>query len=241
MILADSQESTEVEVDSLRLMQSRRVDGLVIAPVGQRYTHLEALSKSGLPMVLVDRVFDQIHAPSVCSANRQGAIDAVTELASQGHKRIACIQGLPESSANSERVAGYLDGLKQAGLEQPSEYVAGDDYLSDSGKEAITKLMSLKEPPTAVLALGNMLALGAMHALREKGLRVPNDLSIITFDDQPWSDLIDPPLTTIAQDNEELGDTAVELLFKEMENTAETPEHRTLPTSLIRRGSVSRI
>ncbi len=242
VVLADSQESTEVEIELLRNMESRRVDGLVIAPVGVRCEHLSSLRSTGYPMVQVDRLFDEVASPMVCSDNPAGAKLAVEELVAHGHRRIACIQGLPESSANRERVRGYQEGLSAAGIEPDPGLLAGGDYESESGRLGAFRLMGLDEPPTALLTLGNMLALGAMQALREMGRRIPSDVSLITFDDQPWAELIDPPLTTVAQPLEDLGETAVKLLFEEMDRDEGVGMQRiTLPVELVRRSSVSNV
>lgn len=242
VLLADSQESVEVESQSLRLMLSRRVDGLILAPVASAPLALDALHASGIPCVQVDRVFDDPALPSVATANFDGAREAVRHFIASGHRAIACIQGLPGNHANDERVRGYRAAMKAARLKVNPAWITGGDYTPETGSAAIAALFAPADraPPTAVLALGNLIALGALRALRRRRLRVPRDVSLISFDEQPWAELIDPPLTTVSQPIEDIGARAMELLFARMKkpgSCARAP-HLTLPVILQKRASV---
>lgn len=242
VLLADSQENTDVEGDSLKLMASRRVDGLVIAPVGEQSRHLADWLHSGSPVVVVDRVFPDLPAASVCADNAEGARQAVLHFAAQGHQTIACLQGLPRTFANRERIKGYRQGLKDAKLRYDASLIAGNDYASETGRHAVQQLFLQTRRPTALLALGNLLALGALQALRDLGLRVPDDVSLISFDEQPWAALLSPAMTTVSQPIELIGETAVELLFAQMEGRKTTrakAEHRVVPVRLVERDSVA--
>lgn len=242
VLLADSQESSEVEAESVRLMRSRRVDGLVVAPVGLDSQHLQPLSDERWPLVLVDRVPSDFNGHGVTCNNHEGARLAVEHLIQQGHKRIVCLQGLPDSSANLERVRGYREALKKARLPVDETLVIGHDYAIETGREAVQKLFAGKpNRPTAILALGNLIALGALQALRALRLKVPRHVSLISFDEQPWAELIDPPLTTISQPIEALAEHAMELLFQQLQSKdlIQKAPTRRLPVILIQRGSVT--
>lgn len=241
VLLADSQERTDVEAESIQLMLGRRVDGLLIAPVGESSVHLTSLVGDTLPIVLVDRIFPEIDMPSVVVDNFEGARLAVEHLVESGHTSIACLQGLGNSSVNRDRVRGWQKGLLDAGLAPRPGLLVGDSHTIEGGKTAALQALAQSPRPTAMLALGNLIALGAMQALRESGLHVPGDLSLITFDEQPWAALLRPALTTVAQPIDDIGDRAMALLFSQLEPapTVAATAHVTLPVSLIRRDSVS--
>lgn len=242
VLLADSQESSQVEAESVRLMRSRRVDGLVIAPVGLDSAHLHTLLAEQRPLVLMDRVPTGYTGPCVTSNNRQGARTAARHLISQGHRRIVCLQGLPGSSANQERVKGYCEALKEASIPVEDRLIIGHDYAIETGKEAVQQLFRpTPSLPTAILALGNLIALGALQALRTLNLKVPDQVSLISFDEQPWAELIDPPLTTLSQPIEALAEQAMELLFQQLQTQSPPPKRPriSLPVTLIQRGSVA--
>lgn len=241
VLLADSQERTDVEAESIQLMLGRRVDGLVIAPVGESAVHLHSLLSDGPPHVLVDRTFPESELPSVVVDNFEGARLAVEHLVESGHSAIACLQGVPDSSVNRDRVRGWQKGLLDAGLAPRPAWLAGDSQTIEGGRTATLHVLRQSPAPTAILALGNLIALGAMQALRDSGLRVPDDISLIAFDEQPWAALLKPALTTVAQPIDDIGERAMALLFSRLDGQAgmTTAGRVTLPVSLIKRESVS--
>jgi len=241
VLLGDSEEDAEIEGHNARLMQSRQVDALIVAPVGGRHEHLRSLAAS-LPLILVDRVLPQLDVPSVSADNATGAALAVEHLVAAGHRRIGCIQGLPASSANAARVGGFRAAIAAAGLDLPEGWIVGDDYSIGSAQAAARRLLSADQRPTAIVALGNLLALGVLHAARELGLSVPQDLSLIGFDDQPWVEWISPPLTTVVQPVESLGSTAMALCFERLDQPRDPDQPArqvVLPMSLVVRQSVT--
>lgn len=248
VLLADSQENPEVEAESVRLMRSRRVDGLVIAPVGIDTGRLRAPGAETLPQVLVDRLPAGYSGPGVTCDNRAAAQLAVQHLLEHGHRRIACLQGLPQASANEARVQGYREALTRAGLPFEPGLLIGHDYAIDTGHAAVKALFSKTENrPTALLALGNLIALGALQALRALNLEVPDQVSMVSFDEQPWAEFIAPPLTTLSQPVETMAARAMELLFEQLQphssdeaGPKDTPPV-VLPVALISRKSVARI
>ncbi|MCW0217604.1 MAG: LacI family transcriptional regulator [Prosthecobacter sp.] len=241
VLLADSQENADVEAESVRLMRSRRVDGLVIAPVGVDSSRLRPLGAESLPLVLVDRIPADYSGPGVTCDNQEAARIAVRHLLDHGHRRIACLQGLPQSSVNQDRVLGYRQALQEAGIPTDDQLLIGDGYAIETGCAAVHQLFEPPQGrPTALLALGNLIALGALQALRALHLQVPSQVSLISFDEQPWAELIDPPLTTLSQPVEALAAQAMDLLFLQFHSDTELPQSRTLlPVSLIQRSSVT--
>jgi len=245
VMLCDSQESTKFEVESLALLRDRKVDGLVIAPVGQSAGHLEELQDSGLPVVVVDRYFPRLKLPYVVSDNYKGAVEATNHLVEYGHRTIACVQGLARTSPNRERVRGYQAALKKHGLPKDDSLVAGSGFSEENGyvhTKLLLKKKKKKKGITAILALSNLIALGILRALAEEGLKVPNDMSIICFDDQPYCAYLNTPMTTIDQDNQQMGQIAVRLLLEQIQSPRRpTGEGIMLPTRLVERASVKHL
>lgn len=241
VLLADSQESVEVEAEAVRLMRGRRVDGLIIAPVGTASRAALAPLAAQLPVVLVDRVLPGFAGPSVTADNFAGAQAATRLLIARGHRRIGCLQGRPDSSVQEERLRGHQAALAEAGIAMDPALLCAGVHAPDAGRLGIeTWFGPGGAAPTAVLAFGNLLALGALQALRRLGLGVPEDVSLIAFDDQPWIELTAPPLTTVAQPVEALAEAAMHCLFERLQTrTLATPAHHVLPVQVLERESVA--
>ena len=243
VLLADSQESVEVEAEAVRLMGGRRVDGLILAPVGTASRAALAPLATALPVVLVDRVLPGFAGPSVTADNFAGARDATRLLLARGHRRIGCLQGRPDSSVQEERLRGHQAALAEAGIALDPALLRGGLHAPDAGRSGIEAWFGARGvAPTAVLAFGNLLALGALQALRRLGLGVPEEVSLIAFDDQPWTELTAPPLTTVAQPVEALAEVAMQRLFERLQaGTEPAPgaSSEVLPVYLIERESVA--
>lgn len=242
VILCDSQENTNLEVESLALLRGRKVDGLVIAPVGQSARHLEELQDGGLPVVVIDRHFPRLKLPYVVSDNYKGALEATNHLIDHGHRTIACVQGLARTSPNRDRVRGYQASLKKHGIAADASLVVGSGFGEENGYVHAKLLLKKKRDITAILALSNLIALGILRALSEDRLKVPGDISIICFDDQPYCAYLNTPMTTVDQDNEQMGQIAVRLLLEQIQSPGKpTGAGIMLPTRLIERASVKRL
>ncbi len=242
IILCDSGEDLAVEEKLINLLLSHKVEGIIIAPVGTSYRHLTQVYESGLPLVIVDRYFPEADLPYITSDNYQGAYDAVNYLISMGHRKIACIQGIRDSRPNKERVRGYIDALKKNNIPIDTSFIAGEDFSQENGYKQTRILLSADTPPTAIFALSNLISLGVIHALSETGLSIPDDISLISYDEQPYSAYLGTPLTTIEQKKRELGELAVNVITKYIEKK----EYRKkvlamkLKTNLIIRKSVKK-
>jgi len=242
VILCDSEENTELEIESLSLLRDRKVDGLIVAPVGQSACHLEDFQDGGLPVVVVDRQFSHLKLPYVVSDNYGGALEATSYLAGRGHRTVACVQGLPETSPTRERVRGYRAGLTKHGIAVDESLIVGSSFSEENGYIHAKLLLKMGKGITAILALSNLIALGILRALREEGLRVPDDMSLICFDDQPYCAYLNTPMTTIDQDNAQMGQIAIRLLLEQIQSRRPASgEGIVLPTRLIERASVRRI
>jgi LacI family transcriptional regulator len=241
VLLCDSQDSVEQEIESLALLQSRNVEGVVVAPVGQNGEHFMDFG-NGFPIVLVDRFFPDIPVPYVSSDNVAAARVATDHLIDHGHRRIACLQGLQGTSPNDLRVRGYKEALARHHLPVDKSLIAGDSFSEQSGYIE-TKLLLKREPNvTAILALSNLNALGAIRALVEDARRIPADVSIVSFDDPAYAAFLATPMTTVAQSFSEMGEVAVKLLFDQIMSPARrATDGILLPTTLVARDSVRRL
>jgi LacI family transcriptional regulator len=196
------------------------------------------LAASAVPCAGIDTAFTGPRTVRVTSDNAAGAEAAVEHLYALGHRRIATVTGPLYLPPAAERLAGYRRACERLGLAVPPEYVAEGDFYLDSGESAARRLLAVAEPPTAIFAAGDQMAIGALHAAAEAGLSVPRDLAVVGFDDIDAAALVRPALTTVAQDQRRLGEAAVEALRALLDATpVETAQPRIVPTRLIVRGS----
>jgi LacI family transcriptional regulator len=217
IVLCDTQENAEIEIESIRLLQSRNVDGLIISPVGKIGPYLKELRDGGLPVVLLDRYFPGVDLPYVTSDNYRGAHEATEYLISMGHRQIACIMGLPEASTNIDRVAGFRDALAKHGIAANESWILGNDFSEHNGYMQARQLMQSRPRPTAIFSLGNLPTFGAIRAIQEADLSIPEDVSLISFDDHFYADFLATPLTAVAQQMEKIGKVAVNLLYDQLD------------------------
>lgn len=242
VILCDSQEDTTLEAQSVALLTSRHVEGIVLCPVGLSSEHLSRFGQHNLPIVLVDRYFPDLPLPYVGSDNLTGAKDATRFLIESGHRRIACLQGLRGTSPNEFRLRGYKEALEEHQLPVDAALIVGDSFGEQSGYIETKLLLRTRKDVTAILTFSNLIALGALRALAEEKLRIPDDISIIAFDDQPYAAYLGTPMTTVAQPFSEMGEVAVKLLFDQIQSPQRQPKGGILlPASLIVRRSVRKI
>ena len=243
LILGDSGEDQMVEKELIRLLLSHKVDGIIIAPVGTDYKQIIQTYNSGMPLVVIDRCYPEIGLPFITSDNYQGGYDAVNYLISMGHRKIACIQGILKSRPTTERVRGYKDALCNSGIPLDGNLIVGDNYNTENGYKQTRILFSMEDPPTAIFALSNLIGLGVIKAAEEMGLNIPENISLISFDEQPYSAFLGTPMTTIDQKKNEMGQLAVDVLLKYISNKEYRKKviNMTLKTNLIIRDSVRRI
>jgi DNA-binding LacI/PurR family transcriptional regulator len=171
------------------------------------------------------------------SDNQRGAELAVEHLHGLGHRRVAHVTGLMTTKPAADRLLGYRSALDRLGLRYRDEYIREGDFYVESGYAAMEALLEGPEPPTAVFAASDLMAVGAMQAAHERGLDVPTDLAIVGFDDIQIAPLVRPALTTVRQDKAGLGGAAGEALVRMIEDPAFTPPIVTLPVELVVRDS----
>jgi LacI family transcriptional regulator len=242
VIVCDSQESENLEIESLELLRRRDVEGIVLCPVGRSAEHLVEFEKNGVPLVLADRYFPGLRLPYVASDNCAGAKDATNHLIQNGHRRIACLQGLRNTSPNEDRLRGYLEAMKAQNLPMDESLIVGDSFGEQSGYIATKLLLKKTGDFTAILAFSNLISLGCIRALAEERIAIPDDMSIVSFDDQPYSAYLASPMTTVAQSSSEMGQIAFKLLFDRIHSPEQTVSGGILlPTNLLLRDSVQNL
>ncbi len=209
LILGDSLDDIQTETELLNLFAGRKVDGIILAPVGHSSAHIEEFQKRGIPVMVIDRYLPGTKIPFITTDNYAGAFEAVEYMISKGHRVIACIQGLKGISVNTDRVQGYRDALEKNNITVDNHMILGNDFGVENGYIQTQILMSREKMPTAILALSNLISIGVMRALSEKNLSIPDDVSIVSFDDQPYSAFLASPMTTVEQLKEEIARIAV--------------------------------
>ena len=242
LIVCGTDDDVQLEKQSLKLLRSRNVEGIVLCPVGQTSEHLSEFLDGTLPIVLVDRFFPDVRLPYVSSDNVSGARQATELLIANGHRRIACLQGLHGTSPNELRVQGYTEALARHRIPVDETLIAGDSFSEQSGYIETKLLLATQPDLTAIFALSNLNALGAIRALSEEKRRIPDDVSIVSFDDPPYSAYLATPMTTVAQMHSEMGTVALKLLFDQITSThGPIIKGILLPTTLVVRQSVKKL
>jgi LacI family transcriptional regulator len=220
------------------LVRSQRVDGLIVSGPRTDDAELVALVDDGFPIILQGSL-PELSAPSVDVDNRAGARTAVEHLVSLGHRRIACITNAPLAyTAAADRLAGYRDAIEAAALPYEPDLVVEGAFDAASGCLAMEELLSRAPGVTAVFVASDIVAFGALRALREAGRRVPADVSVVGFDDIPLARHFDPPLTTIRLPARALGAAAGRALLERLAGRLDN-ERRLLPTELVVRDSTA--
>ncbi len=235
MMLCDTLASTSLEEETLKILFSRQIDGLIIAPSGGETQHLVELPE--IPIVMIDRYFPEMEFDFVSSDNYRGGLLATEYLIKKGHPRIVCIQGTKDTMPNKERVRGYKQALENAGIRFEPGLLLGNEFSIDNGHSAFNELANMEQKPTAIFSLGNPITMGVLKAAGELKISIPNDISLISFDEQPYFDITSPPITTISQQIDEMGTRAVELLMNKM-NSRPTTQANFIDPVLIERDSV---
>src|SRR3954469_8705096 len=223
----------------LKRARHHAVEGVVLMGLDAEDPELRRLVRAELPWVGVDMQVEGPATEVVMSDNVDGAGQAVRHLHALGHRRIATITGMIESRPGVDRLRGFRAAVKQLGLAYRDDYVRYGDFYAESGREATTNLLALDEPPTAIFAASDLMAIGAIRAAAERGLRVPGDLSIVGFDDIQLAPHVNPPLTTLRQDKLGLGAAAGDALVARIAGDPDRPALRTLPVELVIRGSTA--
>ncbi len=239
LVLCNSDEDPDKEKLYINVMRSEEVAGVILASASEANPQVDDLIAYNIPVVAIDRQIDDHQIDSVLATNINGARAATTHLVELGHRCIGYI-GLPLTrTPGKERYEGYQRALRDHKLPASKNLVRIADAKQEGGYGSTGGLLAKESCVTALFVANNLMTLGALDAIRERGLKIPDDISIIGFDDMPWANLLQPPLTAIAQPTYELGQRAAELLLGRLKDRTKPVAHEHLETRLIVRGSTS--
>jgi LacI family transcriptional regulator len=234
VLVMNTERAPEREVAALQTLLEHRVGGVLIATSGG------STSEPEVPTVYFDNIVLKRGVGNVTRANHAGMRQLVGHLHEHGHDRIGYIGGPPLLTSGTERLDGYRDAVRELDLVDRDDYVQFGEqtWSAHSGARAMERLLALVDPPTAVVTSGESFAFGALSACRARGLRVPDDVALVSFDDPPFGDLLDPPLTALRPNEEEMGRLAAVLLLHALQATAaQQPAEVRLPVELVVRRS----
>jgi len=234
VLVMNTERAPEREIAALHTLLEHRVGGVLVATSGG------SISEPEVPTVYFDNIVLNRGVGNVTRANRAGMRQLVSHLHGHGHDRIGYIGGPPLLTSGIERLDGYRESVSEFGLVDRDDYVQFGEqtWSAHSGAEAMERLLALSDPPTAVVTSGESFAFGALSACRARGLRVPDDVALVSFDDPPFGDLLDPPLTALRPNEEEMGRLAASLLLHALHATAvPQPAEVRLPVELVVRRS----
>ncbi|TDC92581.1 LacI family transcriptional regulator [Saccharopolyspora aridisoli] len=236
LLLADPRDDPDHELTVARSMHERRVDGVILAPSAEPARALEYLDAQRVPVVLTDRLSDERY-DQVGPDNAEPTAMLVDHLAELGHTRIAMVSGLGGLTTTEERLRGYRDGLARNAIGFDEQLLVEGASESERATRVTAGLLARPNAPTAVIAANNSMTIGAMRAISEAGLRVPEDVALVGFDDFPWAEWFSPRLTVIAQPSSEIGTTAARLLLRRIADPDSSPQTHRLESSLVHRNS----
>jgi LacI family transcriptional regulator len=239
MILADTRADLTIERDVIEEMLAHRVEGIMIAPVSNRSKgHLQRLARYGVEFVLIDRTVSGVESDVVTGDNVGGARRLVEHLISLGHRRIGFITESDDVSTARDRRQAYEAALAAVGIPHDPSLIVRSTVDPPGGFEGMRRLLELDEPPTAVFTVNNLVALGAIEAVRAHELEVPDDIALVCFDDIEYASRLYPFLTVMAQPAETLGTLGTQLLLERIEGRApEQPRVVVLPAQFVVRRS----
>lgn len=238
-VLSESNEDLNNEKDILKSLMKRNIEGLIIVPSGDQYEHIIKLRDEGLPVICIDRYFEKSDIPYVSTDNYDGAYNATTYLVENGHTEISVIQGVKHSVPNQQREKGFRDAMNDNGLNALN--ITGNDFTIQNGYLETKLLLQKKIRPTAIFTFSNTIALGCLKALREENIKIPEDISLITFDDHPYLEFLSTPLSCVVQPEIDIAKLAIRFLFSLINGSPLETQQVLLKPELKIRDSVKRI
>jgi LacI family transcriptional regulator len=243
VVISQSNDLAAKEISIVQSMFSNRVDGLIISIAMQTDTfeHLKIFGRKNIPLVFFDRVVPEIETDKIVVDDFAGGFRVTQHLIAQGYQRIGHLAGPQNLMTYFDRKNGYIEALRKNNIPYDESLVIINSLTSEEGIAAVDQLISLPSPPDAIFCGNDTTALSAMIHLRDKGIRIPQDIGIVGFSNEPFSRVVSPSISTIAQPGFEMGQKAAELIIQKIENTERTFQTIILPTELIIRESSNRI
>jgi LacI family transcriptional regulator len=241
VLLANTDEAPQREAEYLRMLLAERVAGVILVPTATTQLEaVESLLRARIPVVALDRPLLGADVDTVQPDRAQGVWLAIEHLHAHGHRAIGLVNGPAEMASAGQRADAFHAVLRARGLEDGSARQAHGDFREEGGYQAARTLLDSSNRPTALLVANNLMALGAIRAAAELGVRIPEDLALIAFDETEWAPFVAPPLTTVAHPVHELGRTAAELLERRLAEPGRTRVTVLLRPKLVIRTSCGR-
>jgi DNA-binding LacI/PurR family transcriptional regulator len=245
LLITQTQESYERELTNIQNLSRSQVEGIIISLSREttNFDHLKRLQKRGIPMVFFDRDCEEITASKVMVDNEQSAYEAVRHLIENGCQRIAFLAGPKNVSVSNQRRLGYLRALEEANIVLDPSLIIHSDYFQDTAVSQTHVLMNAMNRPDGILVVSDRLALGVLVALKELKIRVPEDVKMVSFNNEPICSVVSPSISSISQPLDEIGRLATELLIQQIENKLDNQELRieVLKTKLVVRESSTKL
>lgn len=237
LVICNTDNERNKEIKYIQLLRQKSVDGIVVATGVSNDELLKELINQKVPIALVARDMSMLALSAVLVDDFAGGYNAASYLVQLGHKRIATIAENLNVTSSKDRVRGYRHALTEAGLPYDEKLVQISDFSVEGGKRTAGKLLDQTERPTAIFACNDLLAIGAFQAAKERGIGIPDQLSIVGFDNTILATITDPPLTTIAQPIQAMGQQVIDLITQEINNDKTVKQRVVLLPELIVRGS----
>jgi LacI family transcriptional regulator len=237
VILCNTGWSLPREVHYLNNLLARRVDGLLCISLAMSAEHIAPVLRRRTPVVVFERTMPGVEVDAVEIDNFQGAYEATAHLLDLGHRRLGCITGLPNSNLNEQRIAGYRHALAQRGFPFDPALLRTGDYTAAAGVRESLDLLRLPEPPTAIFAFNDLMAMGVMQAVQERGFRIPADMAVIGFDGLALTEHCYPSLSTVDQPVAEMSAAAIAMLLDRIKGGSSPARVQTFAARLVTRTS----
>ncbi|OGB29380.1 MAG: LacI family transcriptional regulator [Burkholderiales bacterium RIFCSPLOWO2_12_FULL_61_40] len=238
LILCNTDDEPRRQSVYLQVLSEKRIDGLIIISTGNDSELLALVEGLTIPTVLLDRAINHVQCDLVETAHVQGAMMATEHLIALGHKRIACIGGPADLNSSIQRIQGWRNALSKADLShEAAQLVWHSDFTSQGGFDAMKRVMQSPVKPTAVFVCNDLMGIGALSAAHEAGIRVPQEMSLVGFDDIELAHFTSPPLTTIVQPKQRMGVLAVDMLLERIQSKRQQAKQVLLQPTLVVRAS----
>ena len=237
VFLCNTELDTQRELFYVDVLSKKQVDGIIFVAAGDQADSLDLLLRRNMPVVMIDRDLPNVEVDAVLTDHQLGGFLATRHLLELGHQRIACIAGPSSITPSAERITGYRKALEEAGIPYDENLIIRGDYHAQSGMDITHSILKMNPRPTAIFALNDLMALGALRAAAEANCSVPGDLAVVGYDDLEIARFTNPPLTTISQPKKEIGAQAIHLLVDRISHKSRPPKRLVLPPELVVRRS----
>lgn len=245
VIVCQSYDNYEKEVANIDALLGARVDGVIIS-LGKntdKFNHFNKIMEKGLPLIFFDRTSNSLDVSNVVIDDYFGAYQAVDHLVKEGFSRIAHFTGIRKISIYKERLRGYKDALEANNIAIDNSLIIESNMQLEDGRKSMLKLLNMKQKPDAVFSSSDYSTMGALQVLKENNVKVPQEIALVGFGNEPFTSFTEPPLTTVDQHSMQMGNTAAELFFEQLEATDKTNVSKKIvlkPDLIIRKSSLKK-